>query len=609
MTATERRSPSAARILVQAIDFHDRGGWLLDSQFDVQMGAPYLLAHGLGVPVADARTTVEIPETGGYHVWVRTKDWVPSHHPGRFTVTVGERTLAKEFGASGQGWMWEDAGTVHLTSGAAEVILHDLTGFDARCDAIYLSLDGVPPPEGADAEAREWRRRLRGLPDTPEDGGDFDVLIVGGGVTGAAGALAAARLGLRVALLHNRPVLGGNASVEIGLSPRGETGPLVHELTTRHPGGDLMARQVLDAEPNARVFTEHQVFGVLTDERRVTAVDARETRTGRERRFSAPLVIDCSGTAIVGLLAGARTLFGNESAAEYGEPTAPAEHLDQHHGHTLFFRTREHTQPVPFPDVPWAQAVAKDYANLGGQLVEPGVDNGPGPVAGRFRNPDPNIRRRMLFPATHFWEYGQWLDPYSQGEEIRDHLLCAIYGTFANVKALEPDTYANLALEWVAFVAAQGEFRRYLGDYVLTENDIREHREFPDAVATNSGPFCLHYPIDETYDFRLKDWKWDTRDGLPFEVPFRCLYSADLDNVMMAGKHISVTHIAGSVTKFMGNGAQHAIATAAAAALCLKYDITPRQLCNNHLDELRRLAGDLTDSAREKADTEASSNS
>lgn len=588
MTAT-LGSAQARSLLVQAIDFDHRGGWVLDSQFDAQMGAPYLLAHGLGVPVADARTTVDIRTAGDYRVWVRTKDWVPSHHPGRFIVSIGEHTVDKEFGASGRGWAWEDAGTLRLTSGLVDVVLHDVTGFDARCDAILLTMDDGLPPNGTDFRARQWRRELRGMHDALDYGGHFDVVIVGGGVTGAAATLAAARLGLRTALLHNRSVLGGNASVEIGLTPRGETGPLVRELTARHPDGDLMARQVLDAEPNASLFTDHEVFGAHTDGRRVTAIDARDNLTGRERRFAARLVIDCSGTAIVGLLAGARTLDGNESAAEFGEPSAPAEHLDQRHGHTVFFRTREHSDPVTFPDVPWAQVVAKDYANLNGQLVKPGVDNGPGPVAGRFRNPDPHTRRRMLYPATHFWEYGQWLDPYTQGEEIRDHLLCAIYGTFANVKAFEPDAYANLALDWVAFVAGQGEFRRYLGDYVLTENDIRDHRPFTDAVTINSGPFCLHYPIDDTYDFRLRDWKWDTRDGLPFDIPFRCLYSADLDNVMMAGKHISVTHIAGSVTKFMGNGAQHAIATAAAAVICLKYDRSPSQLSDPHLNEVREL--------------------
>lgn len=171
---------------------------------------------------------------------------------------------------------------------------------------------------------------------------------------------------------------------------------------------------------------------------------------------------------------------------------------------------------------------------------------------------------------------------------FRDHLLRAVYGTFSNVKNLEPETYANLALDWVAFVPAQGEFRRYKGAYLLTENDIREHRRFNDTVAWNSGAFCLHYPGHEKYDFRLRDWKWDTRDDRPFEVPFRCLYSADLDNLMMAGKHISVTHIAGSVTKFMGNGGQHAIATAAAAKLCLKHHVTPRDISDNHLEELQK---------------------
>ena len=342
--------------------------------------------------------------------------------------------------------------------------------------------------------------------------------------------------------------------------------------------------------PSIRLLRDPTRGGVAT----VLNEIARDTRTGTEWRFRAPIVIDCSGTAIIGLLAGARTMFGHESASEYGEPLAPAEHLDEHHGHTLMFRTRDNGTPTSFPEVPWAQAIAKDYANLSGQLVEPGVDNGPGPAAGRFRTPDPEVRRRMLVPASHFWEYGQWLDPYTHGEEIRDHLLCAIYGTFANVKSVEPQTYANLTLDFVAYVAAQGEFRRYLGDYVLTENDIRDHREFDDGVITNSGPFCLHYPIDETYDFRLRDWKWDTRDGLPFEVPFRCLYSADIDNLLVAGKHISVTHIAGSATKFMGNGGQHAIAAAAAASICLRESISPRDVGAEHIDELRSVVEKLT---------------
>jgi hypothetical protein len=324
----------------------------LDSQFEIQMGSPYLLAHGLGRPVADARTVISVSEPGRYNVWVRAKDWVPSHHPGRFTLTVEGTTLSKELGASGRDWSWEKAGAVAPLAGDTELVLGDLTGFDGRCDAIFLSRGDTPPPNGADAAARAWRRRRRGLPEALVSVGDYDVVIVGGGVTGSAGALAAARLGLRVALLQNRPYLGGNASVEIGITPRGETGPLVSELSERGPDGDLHALTVLRAEPNATVFLEHHVYGVATQGKSIVSVEAREARSGRERRFRAPVFIDCTGTAILGLLAGAETLFGRESRAEFGEGLAPEEHLHEHHGNTVFFRTREGKGPCRSPACP-----------------------------------------------------------------------------------------------------------------------------------------------------------------------------------------------------------------------------------------------------------------
>lgn len=650
-------------VLVEAEAFDDLGGWVVDSQFESRMGSPYLLAHGLGRPVADATTHVEVPEAGDYTVWVRAKDWAPSGHPGRFTVSVNGRQLGSgsggksgggpsngsggesggesgtEFGADGKDWSWRSGGTVTLPSGTAKLTLHDLTGFDGRCDAIFLSRDGsVPPPE----PSRAWRKALLGLPDEPEEAGEFDVVVVGGGVTGCTAALAAARLGCRVALIQDRPLLGGNASTEVGLTPRGRSGPLVTELCERADDGDLHAAKVLDAEPNVTLAYERRVFSADTATTgtastdataetgtggtRIVSVVARAARTGREYRYRAPVFIDCTGTAILGLLTGARTLFGQEARAEYGERLAPRRRVEAHHGNTVFFRTRMADHPVPFPDVPWAREVAKGFANLGGQSSRPGVDNVAGPVAGKgplawfartghkgapgratvgkiLRKLPESLRMRLnmrRFPATHFWEYGQWLDPYTEGEHIRDHLLCAIYGTFSNVKRREPATYANLELEWVAHVPGQGEFRRYLGDHVLTENDIRGHTEFPDAVVWNDGAFCLHRagrPArhgPRRRDFRLKGWTWDTRDGKPYAIPFRCLYSADVQNLMMAGKHISVSHVAGSSTKFMANGAQHAIATAAAAYLCTKHDTAPRAVGRDHMSELRDVVKSLS---------------
>ncbi|MDG2039285.1 MAG: FAD-dependent oxidoreductase [Ilumatobacter sp.] len=579
-------------LLIEAEEFEEYGGWVLDSQFVMEMGSPYLLAHGSGRPVADARTVVDIAQAGSYSVWVRSKDWVPVHHPGRFELSLGNKRLATEFGGNGQDWSWQSAGDIELNAGPLEVTLHDLTGFDGRCDAIFLSRDGNEPVEGAGHDARAWRRRLRDLPDDPTPKGPFDLVIVGGGVTGSVGALVATRLGLRVAVVQNRPVLGGNASVEIGIGPRGERGTTVAEAIARTPDGDLQVGRLLEAEPGATVFLHHQVFGVSMDGDSINSVDACEAVSGREIRISGSQFIDCTGTAILGILANTPTMFGIEGAGEYSESHAPPERLNQHHGHTIFFRTRIADDPVEFPDVPWAIEVAKDFADLGGQAEAPGKDNGDGPVAEAFRPPEDDKFANLTRRLTHYWEYGQWCDPYTEGEHIRDHLLRAVYGTMSNIKILEPEKWANLEFDWVAHVPGQGEFRRYIGDHVLSENDIRNHVKFPDAVVKNSGAFCLHHPIHEDYDFRLKNWTWDERDDEPFDIPFRCLYSAHVSNLMMAGKHISVTHVAGSVCKFMGNGAQHAIATAAAASIAIKYGATPRQVHDNHLRELQNLIVD-----------------
>lgn len=599
MSQKDRSTPT---ILIEAEDFRDHGGWTLESQFSHEMGSPYLLAHGLGRPVTDASTTVEVEVAGDYDVWVRCSDWVPSHHPGRFQLVLesADSRLEKELGNHGSGWSWQPAGSLAVAAGPLVLTLHDLTGFEGRCDAVLLTPAGAPAPDEPLRGDAAWRRRLRGLPPEPVDAGTFDVVVVGGGVSGCAAALAAARLGQTVALLSDRPVLGGNASNEIGLMPRGTQGALLRELSVRDASGNLAAQSLLEAEPTATVFLEHRVFASQREGARIVSVDAVAARGGQELRLRGSMFIDASGIAILGVLSGAATLFGREAKDEFGESYGPDEADDMHHGNTLFFRTRMADEPVPFPEVPWATEVSKDYANLSGQLIRPGLDNGPGPSAGA--NPStPEFRFGSgadVFPATHFWEYGQWLDPYTTGEHIRDHLMRALYGTFANVKALEPERYANLELEWIAHVSAKGEFRRYRGDHVLSEVDIREHVHFDDALIENNGAFCIHCAFEEgesPYDFRLKDWIWDERDKKPYAVPFRCLYSADVENLLAAGKHISVTHLAGSSVKFMGNGAQHGVATAAGAALCNDLGETPRGLVERHLDRLKALVGELTD--------------
>ena len=185
-------SASAAELLVEAESFKDRGGWLLDPQFMDQMGSPYLLAHGLGKSVANAKTQAEFPSPGSYRLWVRTLDWVPSHHPGRFKVVVAGTEIEATFGEQGEGWVWQDGGTVEIKEKTVAIELQDLTGFDGRCDALFFTTDmnSTPPAKPDDSMAR-WRRKLLGLPETPPSAGEFDLVVVGGGVAGTCAAVAA----------------------------------------------------------------------------------------------------------------------------------------------------------------------------------------------------------------------------------------------------------------------------------------------------------------------------------------------------------------------------------------------------------------------------------
>ncbi|KAG8412715.1 hypothetical protein J3458_013156 [Metarhizium acridum] len=191
-----------------------------------------------------------------YYFCVRPKDWVPGHHPGILQVEVNGGTLDTEFDDNNKDRFWEFPGPMNLPAGQITLALHDLTGSYGRCDAIFCSRDKAPPPLRTDGVARSRRRQLLGLPDTPGSVGIFDFAVLGGGILGAAAVLTAAQSGPSVALIHNRPYLGGNASLEIGLSPRGIIGLVVEKISKRTFTGGLKAPQLLEAEPNVTIFPE-----------------------------------------------------------------------------------------------------------------------------------------------------------------------------------------------------------------------------------------------------------------------------------------------------------------------------------------------------------------
>ena len=536
----------AGTILVEAEAFAEHGGWVVDPQFTEVMGSPYLLAHGLGRPVANARTTVRVSERGRYHVWARTRDWVPSHHPGRFEVVVNGKALPRVLGAWGTGWGWERGGAVTLGAGRVRLELRDLTGFEARCDALLLTTEQrLNLPRKPGGAMMRWRRRLLGLPAAPPSTGSFEVVVVGGGVAGCSAALTAGGLGLKVALVQDRPVLGGNASTEIGIHPQGLGGPIVDEVVTAPE-----RRRAIEAEQGLSLFLGWGATGVRMDGDRIRSVEARHIERGEEIALEAPLFVDCTGDGWVGYWAGAEFRMGRECRAEFGESLAPEQADGMTHGSTLFFETRHAPQPVPFPPVPWATEVSGDHVDL---------------------------------HSDHTWEYGHFRDMIGEAEEIRDHLLRAIYGTFATAKQQDPEQGPNLELVRVDYIAARGESRRLLGDHLLTQNDLQSGELMPDTVALGSLVFCLHSPSPE-YDFRNRIQLVPVD---PYPIPFRCLYSRNVANLMMAGRDISATHVAFCSTKLMKTGGQMGRATGAAAFLCRQHGTTPRGVGERHIVELQ----------------------
>ena len=326
-------SAAAGPILVEAEGFDDLGGWLLDQQAMDQMGSPYLLAHGFGVPVEDATTTVVFPKTGKYHVWVRTRNWVANWNapgaPGKFQVLIDGQALEPTFGVKGARWDWHDGGTIEVNNREVQLALHDLTGFEGRCDAIVFSNDMRFTPPNDDPQMTAFRLAALGLSEQPVDAGQFDLVVIGGGMAGTCTAISAARLGLDVALIQNRPVLGGNNSSEIRVHLNGEInlppyprlGDVVAELDPGKRGNaqpasyynDDKKLRVARAEPRLHLFLSTHAYRVEKEGDEIVAVIAKELRTARDLRFAAPLFADCTGDGTIGYLAGADWRMGRES--------------------------------------------------------------------------------------------------------------------------------------------------------------------------------------------------------------------------------------------------------------------------------------------------------
>jgi len=556
---------------------------VVDQQFMDLMGSSYLMAHGLGTPVSDATTTVNFAKTGEYTVFVRTYNWTSpwttKEGPGKFQLTVNGRALNnKILGTKSTAWEWQEVGKVKISSGTVTIGLRDLTGFNGRCDAVYFTMDNVLPPNEREA-LTAFRKEKLGLPEVVPNAGKFDLVVVGGGVAGTAAALTAARQGLKVALIQDRPVLGGNNSSEvrvhlggrINLDPYPKLGDVVNEIAPLRGGNaqpgdyyeDEKKLEMVNAENNISLFLNFRAFKVKKEKTTIRTVFARHIETAEELSFSAPLFADCTGDGTIGYLAGADFAMGRESKAEFNEPTAPEEADKMTMGSSVQWYSKKGDKSSDFPEFDYGM----DFNETNAQKVTMG---------------------------EWTWETGMNFDQISDFERIRDYGMLVVYSNWSYLKNKSSfkEEYKNRYLDWVAYIAGKRESRRLIGDMMLTEQDITDFVIYPDASAPTSWTIDLHYPDPKnTEHFPGAEFKSIAvhKTIHPYPIPYRCFYSRNINNLFMAGRNISVTHVALGTVRVMRTTGMMGEVVGMAASVAAKNKTTPRGVYQEHLDELQRL--------------------
>ncbi|MBQ7610585.1 MAG: FAD-dependent oxidoreductase [Bacteroidales bacterium] len=578
-------------VMVLATTFADKGDWIVEQQFVLQMGSSYLLAHGIGTPQEkDAVTTVEVPAEGDYHLLVRTKNWTAfwseGKTPGIFSVKVDGVADAAEFGTGCEGatrseraaWYWQQGGTWHLTAGTHTLALHDLTGFDGRCDALILTTSDEVPDRSLETYCA-LRESLLG-PNEPVDKGTYDLVVVGGGMSGICAALAAARLGSKVALVQDRYILGGNNSSEvrvglggqINMAPYPSLGYLLNEIGPDRIGNargahhyqDWKKMDVVKAEPNISLFLGYTVTDAVMEDGKIRSVTAIEATRQDRIVLSGHTFADCTGDAHLAVLAGAETRMGREARSEYGESLAPEKADDYTMGVSIEWYCEDWNTPCSFPDsLDWG-------LHLDEETVEP------------------------VHRANWYWEVGMNDDQVADAEKIRDYGMYVAYSTFSYCKnrLAKKEDWECTHLVWVSHVSGKRESRRIIGDLVLREQDLTRPIPYEDGTCTTTWRIDQHYP-DPRNAGKYPGAEWMSIGKLvpidPYALPYRCFYSKDVANLFMAGRDISVTHIALGSVRVMRTCAMMGEVVGMAASICSKRSVLPRDIYTTYFEDLKAL--------------------
>jgi len=397
------------------------------------------------------------------------------------------------------------------------------------------------------------------------------IVVVGGGMAGTCAAITAARKGVKVVLVQDRPVLGGNGSSEVRLWILGATSHMGNNNRWAREGGvideilvenmfrnkegntiifDTILLEKVTSEPNITLLLNTAVFDLeKKDNENISSVKAFCSQNSTEYILKAPLFCDASGDGIVGYKAGASFRMGAEIGNEFGELFTPPEDYGELLGHTIYFYSKDVGKAVKY--------VAPAYALKDINKIP------------RFRNINTGEH------GCKFWwfEYGGRRDTVYETEEIKWELWSVVYGVWDYIKNSGnfPDA-KNLTLEWVGTIPGKRESRRFEGHYMLKQQDIVEQAHFYDAVAFGGWAIDLH-PADGVFS-KLPGCNQYHSKGI-YEIPYRCFVSKDIKNLFFAGRLISASHVAFGSTRVMATGGHGGQVVGMAAALCLESGLQP----------------------------------
>ncbi len=426
----------------------------------------------------------------------------------------------------------------------------------------------------------------------------FDLIVVGGGISGTCAAISAARNGMNVALVHERSTLGGNSSSEVRLFPEDtcsfstwikESGileeiaveervrnwePYIEGLMNSH--WDLVLYEWTKREKSLTLFLNTTMREVeMADESHIQAVHGAQLGTEREFILAAPLFIDASGDGVLGYRSGAQFHWGPELQSEYHEQLAPREPGTGLMGNTLFFRARDVGKPIAYNKPDWAAEFDTEQ--------------------------DLTHREHGHIECGYWWiEVGAPLHPIRDNEQIRDEALRQLLGVWDHIKnrCTQPgvrERAQNYALEFVGFWPYKRESRRILGDYTLTEKDVRDPSVHPDDIAYGAWGIDIHVPggiearHTPPYPPPRSDENFRQRGTIPYGIPLRSCYSRNIVNLLTAGRPIGASYVAFASSRVLPTGAIVGQGVGAAAALCKKYQCEPREVARDHAAELQQV--------------------